>query len=152
MEIAQIVIPLDIPIAKKPVHRILVVDDNEACAMTMMWTMEGLGHISQMAFDGKTAIKKAKLFKPDVVLLDIGLPDMNGYEICQAMRREPELCNTIFIAQTGWAQKEHRIRSKEAGFDHHLVKPVDITALKKILSELDSSGFKDITQPLEIAL
>ena len=118
----------------------------------MMWTMEGMGHISQMALDGKTAIKKAKIFKPDVVLLDIGLPDMNGYEICQAMRREPALCNTIFIAQTGWAQKEHRIRSKEAGFDHHLVKPVDITALKNILSELDSSGFKAIAQPLEIAL
>lgn len=153
MEIAKIVTSLETaPIVKTPVHRILVIDDNEACAITMMWTMEGLGHISQMAFDGKTAIEKAKIFKPNVVLLDIGIPNMNGYEICQTMRKDPELSNTVFIAQTGWAQKEHRARSKEAGFDHHLVKPIDITALKKILSELDGPEFNETIQPLETVL
>jgi len=120
-------------------YRILVVDDNENCAITMLLTMEMLGHTAQMALDGPSAIALAKSFQPDIVLLDIGLPGMNGYEICQAMRKEPVLQNTIFIAQTGWGQKEHRERSKEAGFDYHLVKPIDIKALKNILLVLDKS-------------
>ena len=93
-----------------------------------------------MATDGQTAIALAKSFIPDAVLLDIGLPGMNGYEICEAMRREPALKNTLFIAQTGWSQREHRERSKEAGFDYHLVKPVSIDALKNILLILDKKS------------
>ena len=103
----------------------------------MMWTVEMLGHSVKMATDGPAAIALAKSFLPDVVLLDIGLPGMNGYDICQAMRREPALRHTVFVAQTGWGQKEHRERSKAAGFDHHLVKPVDIGTLKNILLSLD---------------
>jgi len=126
---------------EKPHHyRILVVDDNEACAITTMWTMEMLGHTVQMALDGPTAIELAKSFHPDIVLLDIGLPGMNGYEICQAMRKEPVLQNTIFIAQTGWGKKEHRERSKEAGFNYHLVKPVDIEVLKNVLFLMDKGS------------
>jgi CheY-like chemotaxis protein len=63
---------------------------------------------------------------------------MNGYEICQTMRKEPTLQNTVFIAQTGWGKQEHRERSKEAGFDYHLVKPVDIAALEKILLSINT--------------
>ena len=96
-----------------------------------------LGHTVEMALDGRTAIELAKTFRPEVVLLDIGLPGMNGYVICKAMRREPVLQNTILVAQTGWGQKEHQERSKEAGFDYHLVKPVDIEALKHILFGLN---------------
>lgn len=118
-------------------HRILVVDDNENCAKVMMWTLEALGHTVQMALNGQDAIELAKSFHPNVVFLDIGLPGMNGYEICQAMRKEPVLQNTVFIAQTGWGEKEHIKRSKEAGFIYHLVKPVDIGMLKKILFKLD---------------
>jgi len=118
-------------------YRILVVDDNKACAITTMWTLEMLGHTLQMALDGPTAIELAKSFHPEVVILDIGIPGMNGYEICQAMRKEFVLQNTTFIALTGWGKKEHRERSKEAGFNYHLVKPVDMEALKKILFELD---------------
>jgi len=118
-------------------YRILVVDDNENCAKTMMWGLEGLGHTAVMALDGPSAIKLAIYFRPDAVLLDIGLPEMNGYEICKAMRNEPVLRNTLFVAQTGWGQKEHRERSREAGFDHHLVKPVDVEVLKNILLILD---------------
>lgn len=125
----------------QPAHfRILVVDDNENCAKVMMWTLELLGHTVQIAFDGRTAITLAKSFQPHVILLDIGLPEMNGYEICQAMRQEPTICNTLIIAQTGWSQKEHRERSKEAGFDYHLVKPVNIAALEKILLLLDNKA------------
>jgi len=125
-----------------PMHsyRILVVDDNENCAKIMMWTMEILGHTVKMATDGLAAIELAKSFRPDVVLLDIGLPEMNSYEICQAMKKEPILKNTVFIAQTGWGQKEHRERTREAGFDHHLVKPVDMKALAAILLELGKAG------------
>lgn len=120
-------------------YRVLVVDDNKECAKTMMWTMEMLGHTAQFSLDGKAAIRLAKSFQPDVIFLDIGLPGMNGYEICQAMRKESILKNTVFVAQTGWGQKEHKERSKGAGFDYHLVKPVDISALKDILLLLDTA-------------
>lgn len=100
----------------------------------------GLGHTAQIALDGYTAIDMAKTFLPNVVLLDIGLPGMNGYEICQAMKKQPSLKHTIFIAQTGWGQKEHRERTKEVGFDYHLVKPVDIKALENILIRLSEKN------------
>ena len=131
MGVVQLALPTEDKVSYS--YRILVVDDNEACAKTMMWMMEGLGHTAQIALDGYTAIDLAKTFLPNVVLLDIGLPGMNGYEICQAMKKQPALKDTIFIAQTGWGQKEHRERTKEVGFDYHLVKPVDIKALENIL-------------------
>jgi len=120
-------------------YHILVVDDDENCAKTTMWILESLGHTVEMALDGRTAIELAKSLHPDVVLLDIGIPGMNGYVICKAMRKEPVLQNTTFIALTGWGHKEHRERSKDAGFDYHLVKPVDIEMLKNILLGLDKS-------------
>jgi len=114
--------------------RVLVVDDNESSSKTLGWMIELMGHEVRLAKNGLSAIKIAKSFRPDVVLLDIGLPGMNGYEICKLMRKEPALKDTIFIAQTGWGQEEHIRRSKKAGFGHHLVKPVDMDDLKKILS------------------
>jgi CheY-like chemotaxis protein len=102
-----------------------------------MWTLEILGHTVKMALDGPSAIELAKSFHPDIVLCEIGMPEMNGYEVCKAMHREPILQNTTFIALSGWGQKEHRERSKEAGFDYHLVKPLNIEALKNILLLLD---------------
>lgn len=137
------------PVVESPKYRILVVDDNENCAQTMMWIMEMLGHTAVIALDGESAITLAKTFRPDVVLLDIGLPGMNGYEICEAMKREPLLQEALFIAQTGWGQKEHRERSKKAGFHYHLVKPVDITRLKNILLSLDWIGPERRTAPRE---
>jgi len=118
-------------------YRVLVVDDNANCAKIMLWTLEALGHTGEMATDGQTALALANSFPPDVVFLDIGLPDMNGYEICQAMRKNPVLQNTLLVAQTGWGQREHREHTKQAGFDYHLVKPVSIDALKNILLILD---------------
>ncbi len=117
-------------------YRILVVDDNEGCAKMLMWTMEMLGHDAQFALSGQTAIELAKSFRPEIVLLDIGMPGMNGYETCEAMNKEPGLENTIFIAQTGWGQKEHQERSKKSGFHHHLVKPINIEALKNIIFDI----------------
>jgi len=117
-------------------YRILVVDDSEVLAKTMMWMLEMLGHKVQIATDGPTAIEAAKSFDPEIIILDIGIPEMNGYETCQAMQQYPILQNAIFVAHTGWGQKEHRERSKEAGFDYHLVKPVNFEALKSIISTL----------------
>ncbi len=121
-------------------HRILIVDDNEASAKTLGWTLEILGHDIRLAHDGQQALSIAENYKPNVVLLDIGLPGMNGYEICRALRQNPALANTAIIAQTGWSQKEHRDRSKEAGFDHHLVKPIHMETLQELLQQLEKSG------------
>ncbi|KFI22885.1 PAS domain S-box protein [Nitrosococcus oceani] len=117
--------------------KVLVVDDNKDAAQTMGWLMEALGCEAQTAFDGKSAIKLALSYLPDLVLLDIGLPEMNGYEVCETMKKIPELKNTVFAAQTGWGQPEHKKRSKEAGFDHHLVKPVEMAALEAILNKIN---------------
>ena len=142
MGITQAAISLDEESAGEKLchYRILVVDDNEACALTAMWTLEMLGHTLQMALDGPTAIELAKSFHPEVVILDIGMPVMTGYEVCQIMHKEPVLQNTIFIALTGWGNKEHMERSKEAGFDYHLVKPLDIEVLKNILLVQDEKN------------
>ncbi len=117
--------------------RILLVDDNEDSAKTMGWMVKMLGHETRLAHDGATAIATAKSFLPDIIFLDIGLPSMNGYEICQAMRQEPSLKNVHILALTGWGQKEHRQRSKEAGFDDHLVKPVALEKLEEVLGLLE---------------
>lgn len=117
--------------------RIMVVDDNEASAKTMGWMMELAGHTIQLANDGYSALEIAKTFNPAVVLLDIGLPGMSGYEVCKEMRKDPEMKNTLFIAQTGWGQEEHRRRSREAGFHHHLVKPVNLQTLQELLAGVE---------------
>ena len=78
----------------------------------------------------------AKTFRPDIVLLDIGLPDMNGYELCRAMRQEVVLQNAVFIAQTGWGQEQHMQRSKDAGFDFHLTKPISFETLQRQLESI----------------
>lgn len=125
------------PVKEGDGKRVLVVDDNENAAKTMGWMLELMfGHHVRLAHDGPSAIATAKSFLPDLVLLDIGLPGMNGYEICHAMRQEPSLKNTVIVAQTGWGQAEHRQRSKNAGFNSHLVKPVTVDMLQRLLDSL----------------
>lgn len=114
--------------------RVLVVDDNEASLKTTGWTMELLGHEVRTEKEGRAAIKTAEAFKPDVVMLDISLRDMSGYDVCRDLKKNPELADTLFIAQTGWNMDEHRVKSEEAGFNYHLVKPVDIGQLEKLLN------------------
>jgi len=111
----------------------LIVDDNLASAQTLGWTMELLGYETTVVNHGKDALNHVKNNTPDVVLLDIGMPDINGYEICKEMKKMPGMEKTIFIAQTGWGQKEHLEKSKSVGFHHHLVKPIDLKILEKIL-------------------
>ncbi len=122
------------------VLRILVVDDNIEAAQTMVWMMEALGHDVRMAHNGPAAIQAATTFLPEVVLLDIGLPGMNGYDVCKAMRLIPALESAAMVAHTGWSQPEYRERSVEAGFNHHLVKPADLKAIEALLQEYETKG------------
>jgi two-component system, chemotaxis family, CheB/CheR fusion protein len=115
-------------------HRILIVDDNEDGAQSLAMLLELQGNEVHTAYDGPQALQAVTLFHPDVVLLDIGLPTLNGYDTARRMRALPDTRNALIIALTGWGQEEDRRRSREAGFDHHLVKPVDMGTLEGLLA------------------
>jgi PAS domain S-box-containing protein len=110
--------------------RVLVVDDNQDAAMTLAMLLKRDGHVTQIACSGITALELAVSFRPEIVLLDIGLPEMDGYEIARRLRRSQPANPPLLIAVTGYGQPNDRGRSKEAGFDHHLVKPVDHAELQ----------------------
>jgi CheY-like chemotaxis protein len=97
------------------------------------------GNEVHTAYDGAVALEAVDRLHPDVVLLDIGLPSLNGYEVCRRIRQRPWGRNTVLIALTGWGQVEDRRLSREAGFDGHLVKPVDFTALQVLMDSLAAS-------------
>ncbi|HZP85737.1 MAG TPA: MASE1 domain-containing protein [Burkholderiales bacterium] len=118
--------------------RILVVDDNIDAAASLAMLLENMGNYVRTAGDGEEAVRAASEFLPDVVLLDIGLPKLNGYEACRRIRAQPWGKNTIVIAVTGWGLEEDRRKSSEAGFDQHLVKPVDPMVLMGMLTELST--------------
>ncbi len=125
--------PVETPAARL---KVLVVDDNEASAKTLGWMIELFGHEVHMAHDSYQALTLADAILPDVILLDIGLPNMNGYEVCKTIRAKDALKHTVLIAQTGWGQSEHRQRSREAGFNHHLVKPIDMKTLQELIGSI----------------
>jgi PAS domain S-box-containing protein len=116
------------------VRRVLVVDDNTDAAESLATLVEMWGHEVRSAHDGPAALAAAEEFRPDVILLDIGLPGLTGYEVAGRLRARPEFQSVRLIALTGWGQDADRERSRAAGFELHLVKPVDPTELKKILS------------------
>ncbi len=95
-----------------------------------------LGHEVYVAYDGPSAVDAAAAFVPDLALLDIGLPGINGYDVARRIREQPELRRVVLVAQTGWGQEEDRRRSREAGFDYHIVKPLEIGVLKQLLAAL----------------
>ncbi len=126
-------------VAEQPVrssHRILVVDDNRDGADSLSEMLKIMGNDTRTAYDGQEGVDVAGEFRPDVVLLDIGLPKLNGYEACRRIREQPWGKGVVLIAVTGWGQDDDRRRSHEAGFDHHMVKPVDPQALMKMLAGL----------------
>jgi PAS domain S-box-containing protein len=114
---------------------ILVVDDNRDAAESLAMLLQLWGHEVHVVYDGQEAVEAAAAFRPDVVLLDIGLPRMSGYEVARRIRDE-RADGVILIALTGWGQEEDRRRSQEAGFDHHLTKPVELPALQAVLSRM----------------
>jgi PAS domain S-box-containing protein len=117
-------------------RRILVVDDNRDAATSLALLLQLTGNEAQIAFDGLEAVEATAAFRPDVILLDIGLPKLNGYDACRRIREQPWGRGVMLVALTGWGQEEDRRQSKEAGFDHHMVKPVDLAALTALLAEL----------------
>jgi CheY-like chemotaxis protein len=123
-----------------PRRRILVVDDNLDGANSLAMLLEIAGHETHQAHDGVEAIEAAERVRPDAVLLDIALPRMNGYEVCRRIRAQAWGKDLMMVALTGWGQDEDRQRSQEAGFNSHLVKPVDVDVLMKLLASLPSSG------------
>jgi PAS domain S-box-containing protein len=115
--------------------RILVVDDNRDAADTLAMLLRMMGHAVHTAHDGLEAVGSASVFQPDVALLDIGLPKLNGYEVARRVREQPGGDKVVLIALTGWGQEEDRRRSREAGFDYHLTKPVELDALQQLLAQ-----------------
>jgi PAS domain S-box-containing protein len=122
--------------ARAAARRILVVDDYRDSATSLATLLELAGNETHTAYDGLEAVEAAAAFQPDVVLLDIGLPEMNGYEAARKIREQPWGKTMALVALTGWGQEEDRQKSREAGFLAHLVKPVDYAALLKLLAEL----------------
>jgi CheY-like chemotaxis protein/two-component sensor histidine kinase len=122
-------------VASLPGHRILIVDDNRDGANSLAMVLRMLGNHVHITYDGIAAIIAAEAFRPNLVLLDIGLPRMDGHEVCRRIREQPWGKDMVLVAVTGWGQDEDRRRSLESGFDHHLVKPVNPADLEKLLSE-----------------
>ena len=114
-------------------RRVMVVDDNLDSADTMAELIRIWGHEVRTANDGPSAIECARGFRPQVVLLDVGLPGMDGYELARRLRAEG-LAGTLLVSVTGYGQEEDRRRAQEAGFDHHLTKPVDPDTLLRIVA------------------
>jgi CheY-like chemotaxis protein len=121
-------------------RRILVVDDNHDAASTLEMLLQSEGHETFTAHDGAAALEAAAAVRPDVVLLDLGLPGLSGYEVCRRVREQPWGRDIVLIALTGWGQEQDRNRSLEAGFDSHLVKPVDYAALSSLLARFERAG------------
>lgn len=120
--------------AAVPSLKVLIVDDNKDSAVTLGWAVEALGHEYRLAYDGTTALQLVETYHPQVVLLDIGMPEMSGYELCAAMKQIPALQRSLFIAQTGWGQQADKVKAASAGFDLHLVKPIKVDELAQILA------------------
>jgi len=117
-------------------RRILIVDDNQDSANSLAMLLKCTGNKTHTAYDGVEAVEAAAKFQPAIVLLDLGLPKLNGYEVARKIRGQPWGQDMVLVALTGWGQEEDRQKSKEAGFNAHLVKPVEHSVLMKLLAEL----------------
>jgi CheY-like chemotaxis protein len=119
-----------------PSRRVLLVDDNTDAAETLAILLEAVGHRVTVAHTGLEAITVAQQLLPEVVLLDIGLPDISGLEVCRALRESEATRRARIVALTGWGQAEDRRQTSEAQFDLHLVKPVHPSLIRKMLAEM----------------
>ena len=120
--------------------RILVADDNQDAARMLAMLLRLSGHEVRTAYGGEAALALASTFKPDIALLDIGMPDLDGYEVARALRRSPWGRGVRLVAVTGWGQEEDKRRARAAGFDHHLTKPVDPQQLAALLTQAGARG------------
>ncbi len=115
--------------------RILVADDNRDAAASLATLLSLDGHEISVAYDGQAALTSAESFRPDVALLDIGMPNLNGYEVAQSIRATAWGRTIMLVAVTGWGQSEDKRRALEAGFDHHFTKPLDLEAFSTFLND-----------------
>ncbi|HKY02135.1 MAG TPA: ATP-binding protein, partial [Burkholderiales bacterium] len=122
----------------RSVRRIVVADDNRDAADSLEQILKMWGHEVRTAYDGVEALELVKHFRPDVALLDIGMPNLNGYEVARHIREECWGGDVVFIALTGWGQQADKAKARDAGFDHHLVKPADPEELSKLLQRLST--------------
>ena len=120
--------------------KILVVDDNRDAADTCAMLLEASGHHVQTAYTGRQALELARTFRPHALLLDIGLPDIDGYQLAQRVRAVPWGRSAVLVAVTGWGQEQDRLRAVEAGFDQHLVKPISAETVESLLQSLARGG------------
>ena len=132
--------PIYEPRADTVQRRVLLVDDTRDAAYSMAMLLQLIGHEVEIAYDGMGALEAAAVFRPDAMLLDIGLPKMNGYEVARAIRQQPWGKQLMLVAITGWGQEEDKRRALEAGCNYHLTKPVDPDKLEKLLSEMPSTN------------
>jgi signal transduction histidine kinase/ActR/RegA family two-component response regulator len=126
--------------AERRILRVLIVEDNLDAAEMLEFAVTQMGHVTAVARDGAAAITTATGFAPDVILLDIGLPIMNGYDVVQALRKKPEFADVHIAAVTGWGQEEDRRKARDAGFDSHFTKPLSPSALESLLSTIAQRG------------
>jgi DNA-binding response OmpR family regulator len=119
-------------LASAPARRVLVVDDNQDAADSLAMLLSAHGDEVRTAYDGEEAVEADARFQPGIVLLDIGLPKMSGYDVARHIRSRRG-AGVLIVAITGWGQDEDRQRSRDAGFDHHFTKPVDIESLLETL-------------------
>jgi signal transduction histidine kinase/ActR/RegA family two-component response regulator len=136
--------PTDAGLTRSTPRRILVVDDNRDAATSLAMLLKIAGHETHVANDGLEAFEAASTVNPDLVLLDIGLPKLNGYEVARRIRQQPWGGEIVLVALTGWGQDEDRQKSKDAGFNHHLVKPVEPAVLGNLLAELSPESGRPI--------
>lgn len=129
------------PVLAAPVmpQRILVVDDNVDAARTLAELLDLDGHETHVAHDGPSAVEAARRLSPDAAIVDIGLPGFSGLEVARRLREDPSLSGLFLVALSGWVQQEDLARSREAGFDHHLAKPVSVATLERLLARVDAA-------------
>ena len=133
---------LDVESESQPQRRVLIVDDNRDSADSLAMLLEITGNKTYMAHDGVEAVEAIEKHRPEVVLLDIGLPRLDGHEVCRRVRKQPWGKDIVVIALTGWGQDDDRRKSEEAGFNGHLVKPVDYDKLLELLASFTNGGEK----------
>lgn len=119
---------------ERPRRRVLIADDNEDATESLSMLLELAGHEVQVAHDGRSALSRAEAFQPEFAVLDIGMPHLNGYDVARRVREQPWGANIRLIALTGWGSNIDRQRTLEAGFDHHLTKPIDPDELQEIIA------------------
>jgi len=125
-------------------ERILVVDDDRATADTLALLVQTLGYEAKAVYSGQAAVEQVSLFEPDMALIDIGMPERDGYDTVAAMRQQPGGTHVILVAVTGWSRDEDKRRAYESGFDLHVTKPMRVETLKELLSLLDPTAHSPV--------